>query len=79
MLHDLAESSKCKTVLFVDVDTEEEVHKCVKRELMYAFDYIITRSGRVIKSRDGGPPPVVPTPVENILPPKSKYRSIDDV
>lgn len=76
MLAALAESSKCRTVLFVDVDTEEEAQACIRRELMYSFDYIITRSGKVIKSRDGALPPVVPRDPNPA--PKSKYRSIDD-
>ena len=79
MLSALAESSKCKTVLFVEVDTIEEAERCVKRELMFAFDYVICRNGVVVKNRKGQPPPVIPTPTENIPPTKGKYRSIDDV
>lgn len=68
--------NRAKTILFLEVDDEEEAKKLIRHEMMFSFDYIMTRSGKVIKSRDGDLPPVVardPHPA-----PKSKYRSIDD-
>jgi len=65
---------KHKVILLVDDDFTGGVGAAIGEDFRKA-DYVITRSGKYLKSRHGDEPVVVNTPP----PPKgSRYRSIDD-
>ncbi len=56
---------------------DEKAHHKMTDEVFRKADYVITKSGKYIKTRDGQHPVILNTPAE----PKEKdkkYRSIDD-